>query len=80
MRKDLSLRSIERILRQWCIPQVRLDNSKLGEQGLCLLVLDTWVDNDILTRIPVDRRGYAMFVGSLEGVNDAEELSCIATR
>ena len=58
--------------------KVWLDNSELREQGLGLLVLDAGVDDNIITRNPVDWRGDSVLVASLKGVDDAEDLGCVA--
>ena len=63
------------LLRERSESQVRLDNPEVGEEGLGLLVLDTRVDNDIVTRDPVDGGGDAVLVTSLQGVEDTENLS-----
>ncbi|KAI6755403.1 hypothetical protein HG531_004509 [Fusarium graminearum] len=47
-------------------------------KSLGLLVLDGGVDNDVLTRDPVDRGGDAVLVTGLEGVDDAEDLGGVA--
>lgn len=36
------------------------------------------MDNDIVTRHPVDRGGDLVLVASLEGVDDAEDLGAVA--
>jgi hypothetical protein len=58
--------------------EVRLDNAELGEEGLGLLVLDGGVDDDVLTRDPVDGCGDAVLVAGLQGVDDAQDLSGVA--
>lgn len=50
----------------------------MREQSLSLLVLDAGVDNNIVTRNPVDGGGDTVLVASLEGVDDAEDLSGVA--
>lgn len=59
--------------------QVRLDNSELGEQGLGLLVGDRWVDNDVVTRHPVDRGGDSVLVTGLQGVQHSQDLGSVST-
>lgn len=58
--------------------EVRLDDAEVGEELLGLLVLDGWVDNDIVTWDPVDWGGNAVLVTGLEGVNDTENLGGVA--
>lgn len=58
--------------------QVRLDNANVGEDLLGLLGLDAGVDNDIVTRGPVDGSGDLVLVAGLEGVDDAEDLGAVA--
>jgi hypothetical protein len=58
--------------------EVRLDNAELGEEGFGLLVLDGGVDDDVLTRDPVDGCGDAVLVAGLQGVDDAQDLSGVA--
>ena len=58
--------------------QVRLDDSELREQSFGLLFLDTWMDNDIVSRDPINRSGNAMLVARLKRVNNTEDLGGIA--
>lgn len=66
------------ILRQRSKSQIRLHNPKLWEQSLGLLILNTRVDDNILTRNPVDRSSDAVLVTSLKGVDDTKDLSGVA--
>jgi hypothetical protein len=50
----------------------------LGEQSLGLLVLDTRVDDHVVTRNPINGCGDTVFVASLEGVDNTEDLGSIA--
>ena len=59
--------------------EVRLDDAELREQGLGFLILDARVNNNIISRNPVDRGGDAVLVAGLEGVDDAEDLGGVAT-
>ena len=58
--------------------EVWLDDTELREQGLGLLVLDARVDNNIITRDPVDRGGNSVLVAGLKGVDDTENLGGVA--
>jgi hypothetical protein len=58
--------------------QVGLDDAEAGEQLLSLLVADGRSDNDVVARNPVDGRGDAVLVASLERVDDAEHLGGVA--
>lgn len=58
--------------------QVRLDGAHLGEQLGGLLALDSGVDNDVVTRHPVDRGGDLVLVASLQRVDDAQDLGAVA--
>lgn len=58
--------------------EVRLDNAELGEELLGLLVVDGGVDDDIITRDPVDGCGDPVLVTSLERVNNTEDLGGVA--
>jgi hypothetical protein len=58
--------------------EVRLDNAELGEEGLGLLVLDGGMDDDVLTRDPVDGCGDSVLVAGLQGVDDAQDLGGVA--
>lgn len=66
------------LLSQRSESQVWLDDSELWEECLGLLVGDGWMDDDIISRDPVDRGGDAVLVAGLEGVNDAEDLGGVA--
>jgi hypothetical protein len=50
----------------------------LREKGLGLLVLDAGVDNNIVTRNPIDRGGDAVLVAGLQGVDNSEDLGGVA--
>jgi len=50
----------------------------LGEQGLGLLVFDAGVDNNIITRDPVDGGSDSVLIASLEGINNSENLGGVA--
>jgi len=58
--------------------EVWLDDTELREQGLGLLILDARVDNNIVTRDPVDRGGNSVLVAGLKGVDDTEDLGGVA--
>lgn len=58
--------------------EVGLDDAELGEKLLGLLVVDGRVDNDIVTRDPVDGGGDLVLVTGLEGVDDTENLGGVA--
>ena len=73
------LRSNDRLLRQRCISEIRLDNAKVGEESLSLGVFYTWVDNDIVTRRPIDRCGDTMLVRGLVRVNYSEKFRRVTT-
>jgi len=82
---------------QGCEAQVRLHDTDVGEDLLCILGLEAGVDNDVLTYCevreferrksivckltgnPVDRSGDSVLVTSLKRVDDAEDLSSVAT-
>jgi hypothetical protein len=66
------------LLWQRCESKIWLDDAEVGEQGLGLLILDTGVDNDIVTRDPVDRGGDAMLVTSLQRVDNTKNLSSVS--
>jgi len=66
------------LLWQRCESKIWLDDAEVGEQSLGLLVLDTRVNNNIVTRDPVDRSGDAMLVTSLERVDDTKNLSGVS--
>lgn len=57
--------------------EVWLDNTELREQSLGLLVLDAGMDNNIVTRNPVDGGGDTVLIASLKGVDDAEDLGSV---
>ena len=67
------------LLGQGSEAQVRLNDAELWEELLGLIVVDGWVDNDIVTGNPVYRGGDLVLVTSLEGVDDAEDLCRVAT-
>jgi hypothetical protein len=58
--------------------EVWLDDAELREQSLGLLVLDAGVDNNIISRNPVDGSGDAVLVAGLEGVDNSEDLGGVA--
>jgi hypothetical protein len=66
------------LLGQWGEPQVRLDDAEVGEQLLGLLILDRGVDNDVVTRNPVDWSGDLVLVAGLQRVDDAQDLGAVA--
>jgi hypothetical protein len=66
------------LLWQRCESKIWLDDAEVGEQSLGLLVLDTGVDNDIVTRDPVDRSSDAMLVTGLERIDNTKNLSCVS--
>lgn len=43
----------------------------LGEEFLSLLVVNSWVDDDILPLLPVDWSSNLVLITKLQGVNDA---------
>ena len=49
-------------------------NRELWEERLCLLVRDSWVYNDIVTLLPVDRCGNAVLVTKLQRIDNANDL------
>lgn len=66
-------------VRQRCEPEVRLDNADVREHGLSILSLDGRVDDDIVTRDPVDGSCDLVLVAGLQAVEDAEDFGCVAT-
>lgn len=46
----------------------------LGEEHLGLIIGNGRVDNDIITLVPVDWRGYAVFIAKLQRVYNTENL------
>jgi hypothetical protein len=44
-------------------------NGKIREQFLRLFIGDTWVDNDVVAFLPVNRGGDPVLVAELEGYN-----------
>jgi hypothetical protein len=50
----------------------------LREQSLGLLILDAGVDDNIVTRNPVDGGGDTVLVANLKGVDDTEDLGGVA--
>ena len=45
-----------------------------GEEGLGLLVRDTWVDDNIVALVPVDRGSDLVLVTKLEGIDHSDDL------
>jgi hypothetical protein len=58
--------------------KIWLDDAELGEQGLGLVILDAGVDDNIISRDPVDWGGDTVLVASLEGVDDTENFGGVA--
>ena len=58
--------------------QVGLDDAEVREKCLCLLVLDAGVNNDVITRNPVDGGGDPVLVAGLQAVEDTEDLGGVA--
>jgi len=58
--------------------EIWLDNAELREQCLCLIVLHAGVDNDIISRDPVDWCGDTVLVASLKGVNNTKDFGSVA--
>jgi len=77
MTDHTTLSSSGLLFGQRCEPQVRLDDAEVREKLLGLLVVDTRVDNDIITRDPVDWGGNAVLVASLQTVKDTKNLSSV---
>lgn len=66
-------------LRKGCNSEIWLDDLEVREHLLGLVVLDTGVDNHVITRDPVDGSSDFVLVAGLQGVHDAKNLSSIAT-
>ena len=66
------------LLGQRCSPQVRLNDLEVWEELLGLLVLDTGVDDHIITWNPVDGSGHFVLVARLQRIHNSQHLSCIA--
>jgi len=60
-------------------PQVWQVNGVVREEGFGLFVGDRWVDDNILTLLPVDRGGDAVPFADLERVDDPEDFVKVAT-
>jgi hypothetical protein len=58
--------------------EVWLDNSDLRPDLLGIFSLDTWVNNDVLARYPVDWSSNLVLVTGLQAVDDAEHLGAVA--
>lgn len=67
------------LLGERCESQVGLDDAEVREECLSLVVLDRGVDNDIVTRYPVDGGGDPVLVAGLQAVKDTKDLSSVAT-
>jgi len=63
------------LLWQWGESEVWLDDAEVREEGLGLLVLDGWSNDNIITWYPVDWGSDSVLVTGLEGVDDTEDLS-----
>lgn len=50
----------------------------VGEQGLCFIVCDAGMNNDIVSLLPVDGCSYTVFVAELERINNTKNLVEIA--
>ena len=68
------------VLRQRREAKVGLDDAEVWEELLCLVVLDRWVDDDIISGHPVDWRRHLVLVARLERVDDAQDLGAVAAR
>jgi len=66
-------------LLEWGEAEVWLDYAEVREQLLGLLVLDTGVDDNIITRDPVDGCSDSVLVTSLKRVDDSEDLGRVTT-
>ena len=60
--------------------EVWLDDAELGKQSLGLLVLDAGVDDNVITRNPIDWGGDTVLVAGLEGVDNTEDLGGVTAR
>ena len=49
-------------------------NDVIREKRLCLLVIDTRVNDDVFTLFPVDGRSDAVFVTELDSVDDSDDF------
>lgn len=58
--------------------EVWLDDLEVREQLLCLLVLDAWVHNHIITGNPVDWCGDLVLVSGLQRIHNSQDLSSVA--
>jgi len=58
--------------------KVGLDDAEIREELLGQFITDGRVDNDIVTRDPVDGCGDAVFVTSLQGIDNPQDLGSIS--
>jgi hypothetical protein len=58
--------------------EVRLDDAELGEELSSLVVLDAGVDDDVVTRKPVNGGGDSVLVTGLKRVDDSENLGRVS--
>ena len=50
----------------------------VGEEGLCLIIADAWVNNHVFTLLPVYRGGDAVLVANLKRVDDTQDFVKVA--
>ena len=67
------------LLLQISEAQVRLNSADFAKLLLGILSRNRRRNNNIVTREPVNRASNAVLVGSLEGINDTENLSSVTT-